>query len=87
MNLTQPEVGYRGEISRIDGGAELKKKLMSLGIRKGQPVQVLHQRHKGVVVMSNGSRVALGADVASRIHIQPVAVRVPADLQTVAQSS
>jgi Fe2+ transport system protein FeoA len=70
MNLNQPDAGFEGEICRIDGDKALKKKLMSLGLRKGQPVSILHQRHKGVVVLSNGSRVALGADIAARIFLQ-----------------
>ncbi len=70
MNLNQPAAGFEGEICRIDGDKTLKKKLMSLGLRKGQPVSILHQRHKGVVVLSNGSRVALGADIAARVFLQ-----------------
>lgn len=70
MNLNQPDAGFEGEICRIDGDKALKKKLMSLGLRKGQPLSILHQRHKGVVVLSNGSRVALGADIAARVYLQ-----------------
>ncbi len=70
MNLNQPDAGFEGKICRIDGDKALKKKLMSLGLRKGQPVSILHQRHKGVVVLSNGSRVALGADIAARVFLQ-----------------
>ena len=69
MNLNQPDAGFEGEICRIDGDKALKKKLMSLGLRKGQPLSILHQRHKGVVVLSNGSRVALGADIAARVYL------------------
>lgn len=70
MNLNQPDAGFEGEICRIDGDKALKKKLMSLGLRIGQPLSILHQRHKGVVVLSNGSRVALGADIAARVYLQ-----------------
>lgn len=45
---------------------------MSLGLRKGQRISVLHQRKNGVVVMSNGSRVALGAKIAAQIQLQAV---------------
>jgi len=71
INLNQPEAGFEGQICRIDGDRALKKKLMSLGLRKGQTLSVLHQRHKGVVVLSNGSRVALGADIAARVFLKP----------------
>ncbi len=72
INLNQPESGYEGIISHIDGDKELKKKLMSLGIRKGQQISILHQRHNGVVVLSNGSRVALGANIASLVYLQAI---------------
>ena len=70
VNLNQPESGFHGFITHIEGDKDLKKKLMSLGIRKGQEVEILHQRHNGVVVLSNGSRVALGANIASQIFLQ-----------------
>ena len=56
---------------QIEGDKALQKKLMSLGLRKGQEISVLHQRHHGVVVSSNGSRVALGPSVAAKIFLQP----------------
>ncbi len=70
INLNQPEKGFQGFISRIDGDKVLKKKLMSLGLRKGQQISILHQRHNGVVVLSNGSRVALGSNIAAKVFLQ-----------------
>jgi ferrous iron transport protein A len=68
--LNQPAQGLQGTITRIEGDHELKRKLMSLGLRKGQLVSILQQRKNGVVVMSNGSRVALGASIAQHIFLQ-----------------
>ena len=70
INLNQPEDGFQGLITHIDGDKDLKKKLMSLGIRKGQQISILHQRHNGVVILSNGSRVALGASIAEKVFLQ-----------------
>ena len=70
INLNQPEDGFQGLITHIDGDKNLKKKLMSLGIRKGQQISILHQRHNGVVILSNGSRVALGASIAEKVFLQ-----------------
>lgn len=72
VNLNQPAAGFRGLVARIDGDQALKRKLMSLGIRRGQEVSVLHQRKNGVVVMSNGSRVAIGAGIAAQVQLEPV---------------
>ena len=71
VNLNQPEPGFTGYISRIDGDRALQRKLMSLGLRRGQEVAVLHRRNNGVVVSSNGNRIALGASVAAKIHLEP----------------
>ncbi len=68
--LNQSAQGHQGTITRIDGDDELKRKLMSLGLRKGQLVSILQQRRNGVVVMSNGSRVALGASIAEHVFLQ-----------------
>lgn len=72
LYLNQPQSGFQGLIISIDGDKTLKRKLMSLGLRKGQRISVLHQRKNGVVVMSNGSRVALGAKIAAQIQLQAV---------------
>ncbi len=71
VDLNHPEAGFHGLISHIGGDKALQKKLMSLGLRKGQEVSVLYQRHNGVVVLSNGSRVALGSNIAAQIFLKP----------------
>ena len=71
LDLNHSAAGFHGLISHISGDKALQKKLMSLGLRKGQEISVLHQRHHGVVVSSNGSRVALGSSVAAKIFLQP----------------
>lgn len=74
MNSTVPlnksAQGNQGTISHIDGGQDLIRKLMSLGLRKGQVISILQQRSNGVVVMSNGNRVAIGESVARHVFIQ-----------------
>jgi Fe2+ transport system protein FeoA len=72
LNLNQPATGFEGVIVYVDGDKALKRKLMSLGIRQGQQISVLHQRKNGVVVMSNGSRVALGSGIAANIFLEPM---------------
>lgn len=72
VNLNQPATGFQGVIARVGGDKAMKRKLMSLGIRQGQHISVLHQRESGVVVMSNGSRVALGSGIAANIFLDPM---------------
>ncbi len=70
ITLNHSSTGFHGLIIQIDGDKNLKKKLMSLGLRKGQEVSVLHQRKNGVVVFSNGSRIAVGESIASHILLK-----------------
>jgi Fe2+ transport system protein FeoA len=72
LNLNQPASGFHGYITQINGDKALKRKLMSLGLRKGQVISVLHQRKNGVVVISNGSRLALGANIAALVMLKPL---------------
>ncbi|MCP3687922.1 MAG: ferrous iron transport protein A [Gammaproteobacteria bacterium] len=72
LYLDQPAKGFHGLITSIDGDMATRRKLMSLGLRQGQTVDVLHQRRNGVVVMSNGSRIALGAGVAGQIQLRAI---------------
>jgi Fe2+ transport system protein FeoA len=75
VDLSQQATGFQGVIVRIGGDKVLKRKLMSLGIRQGQHISVLHQRKNGVVVLSNSSRVALGSGIAANVFLEPVADR------------
>ncbi len=45
------------------------RKLMSLGIKTGSEVELLHHRGKGVVVRSNGTRIAIGESIAQHIEV------------------
>ncbi len=69
VDLNHSPQGFEGIILRIDGGPSLQRKLMSLGLRKGQSLRILQHRGKGVVVASQGSRIALGPDVAAHIFV------------------
>lgn len=71
QDLIHSPQGFSGVITAIDGNASLRRRLMSLGLRKGQSVQVLQQRNTGVVVSSRGNRIALGADIAAAIQVSP----------------
>ncbi len=70
VTLDQSDQGMQGVISYIDGDQSLQKKLMSLGLRKGQQFSVLHQRSNGVVILSNGNRVAVGSSIAAHVFVK-----------------
>ncbi len=73
VDLNLQSSGFKGVIARIGGDPLLQRKLMSLGLRRGQEIAVLQRRKSGVVVSANGSRVALDASVAAHIYLEPAA--------------
>ena len=66
--LELPE-GTRARIVRIQGGRDLTRRLLSLGLRVGSEIRVVQHRKKGVVVACNGNRVALGYGAADKISM------------------
>ena len=64
-------VGGHARIARIDGGAQLTRRLLGLGLRVGSEVAVLQHRGRGVVLASGDTRVALGGDIAAHLLVEP----------------
>lgn len=67
--LNQMKTGSHSTVSNITGGKDMLRKLMSLGIKTGSDVELLHHRGKGVVVRSNGTRIAIGESIAQYIEV------------------
>ena len=65
--LNNAPVGQKLRILRVDGGKEFHRRLRSLGLTPGTEVQILQHRGRGVVVASEGNRVALGGGVAEKL--------------------
>ena len=63
--------GTQAQVTDIQGGHGLQRRLLGLGIRRGTRVQVLHRRGRGVVVAAGGTRVALGGGIAERLLVRP----------------
>jgi ferrous iron transport protein A len=70
--LDSLRIGERALIVAIHGGREVHRRLMSLGLRIGSEVKVLHHRGRGVVVASAGNRIALGGGVVEKLRVQPL---------------
>jgi len=65
------QIGSHGTVTRISGGKAMSRKLMSLGIKTGSDIEVLHHRGKGVVVLSMGTRIAIGESIVQHIDVRP----------------
>ncbi|MEN8214300.1 MAG: ferrous iron transport protein A [Pseudomonadota bacterium] len=71
-SLDQLAVGEHARITDFLGDRKTSRRLLSLGLRIGSELEVLHHRGRGVVVASSGNRVALGADIAGKLRIAAV---------------
>lgn len=65
--LSEPAVGQRLRLVGINGGDNLRRRLLSLGLRVGGEVEVVHRRGGGVVLAREGNRVAIGHGVAQKV--------------------
>ena len=69
-SLSEILIGQKVRLVAIDGGRELVRRLLSLGLSIGAEVEVLHHRGRGVVVAREGNRVALGRGVAEKLRAE-----------------
>jgi len=68
--LSETPVGAKVRVVGIDGGRDLIRRLLSLGLSVGAEIEVLHHRGRAVVVGSQGNRVALGAGMADKVRAE-----------------
>jgi ferrous iron transport protein A len=72
LSLDQVRPGTRVRLVAIDGGRQMTRRLLALGISLGSELEVLHRRGRGVVVGRDGNRVALGSGVAEHLQIEVI---------------
>lgn len=65
-------VGEHARIAEIRGDRQFARRLLSLGLRVGSEVDILHRRGGGVVVISDGNRVALGGTIADKLLVESI---------------
>ncbi len=65
--MTEIPVGRRARLVKIEGGRELTRRLLGLGLSINDEVEVLQHRGRGVVVSRGGNRIALGGGVAEKL--------------------
>jgi len=68
--LSETPVGLKVRLVAIDGGRQLTRRLLSLGLTLGSEVEVLQHRGRGVVVAKQGNRVALGKGIAEKLQAE-----------------
>ena len=65
--MTEIPVGRRARLVRIEGGRELTRRLLGLGLSINEEIEVLQHRGRGVVVARGGNRIALGGGIAEKL--------------------
>jgi Fur family ferric uptake transcriptional regulator len=72
MPLTYAQEGEHGIIEEFMGGAGAQLRLATLGLRRGDDVEVITNNGEGqLVVAVNDTRLAMGRGVATKIMIKP----------------
>jgi ferrous iron transport protein A len=67
-------VGAEARIVRIEGGRELARKLLGLGLRVGSEIRIEHHRGRGLVVSAGATRVALGGGIVEKLLVTPLSI-------------
>ncbi len=68
--LVQLSAGQHARIAEVRGNQVMTRRLLSLGLRVGSEVTILHHRGRGVVVTSAGNRVALGEEITDKLFVE-----------------
>jgi len=71
-NLLKLQNGRSGRIASIEGGKQMVRRMLSLGLRVGTVVNMLNHRGKSVVIQNEGTRVALGPGIAEKLLVEPL---------------
>lgn len=71
-NLLSLKNGRSGRIASIEGGNQMVRRMLSLGLRVGTVVNMLNHRGKSVVIQNAGTRVALGPGIAEKLLVEPL---------------
>ena len=75
MSLLELPIGTRARVVSIHGGMA-KRRVISLGLREGDEIELLYKGAFGGPVLvknlSNGSQIAVGRGMASKIFVAPL---------------
>ncbi len=71
--LSRAKPGERLVIKELSGGANTNMRLLSMGLRLGDEIDVVTNRHRGqLVVAIDLKRYIIGRDLAEKISVQPL---------------
>jgi ferrous iron transport protein A len=71
--------GARARLVRVDAGAGLRTRLVSMGLRPGAEVSVVHNGGRGPFVLAvDACRIVLGRGMAHKVMVMPLREAAPA---------
>ena len=72
--LSEMKTGDEGEITNFFGGAKCRKKLNSLGLRKGKDIKVIsNMAFNGPITVDVGyTRIAVGRGMANKVLVKKI---------------
>lgn len=70
LMLSEVRATEQVTLLQIAGGNQFTLRLLSMGIRPGQQIQVLHNRTGAVVIAAGSGRIAVGKRLAQQITVQ-----------------
>lgn len=68
-SLLDLEPGTRARVVSVTDPAHFGRKMLSMGLRSGSIINVLHKRRKGIVISNGPTRIALDNDMANKLQI------------------
>lgn len=69
-NLSNINPGCYAEITGINGGANVRDKVLSMGLLPGKTVQVVSKQNRGpVIIKINDTRLVLGRGMSEKILV------------------
>lgn len=73
ISLTEMRAGQSGTVLHLQGGREFVSRVQALGLRPGKRITKVSSMimHGPVTVQINGTQIAMGFGMASRIIVQP----------------
>lgn len=70
MALSEILAGTRTKILKIEGGKEVRRKLLGLGIVPGADVEILLRRKSGPMLIAvMGQQICLGQGIAQKVRV------------------
>ncbi len=73
LTLSDAKTGERLKVVALSGGSRSKMRLLSMGIRVGDEIEVITNIHRGqLVIAADFNRLVLGQGLAQKIVVAPV---------------